>query len=108
MSNQAHKARLRTTGFPLSSSNEERYLRNKIESYDRRAKGEARRMELDPRSNPSGKAKYVGTGKMNVASRKDVSTVTPSPDPAASSRGANVRANKERGTQSSTQRKVIK
>jgi len=75
----------------------------------RMALGEARRMELDPQKNPSGRARYGIEGmKYNVLSGTVKGSPSPLQDPAASSRSANVRANKERGTQSSSQRKVIK
>ncbi len=75
----------------------------------RMALGEARRMELDPSKNPSGRANYgIDKMKYNVLRGTVKGSPSPLPDPAASSRGANVRANKERGTQSSSQRKVIK
>jgi hypothetical protein len=75
----------------------------------RMALGEARRMELDTSKNPSSRAKYgIEEMKYNVVIGEVRGSPSPLPDPSASSRGANVRANKERGTQSSTQRKVIK
>ena len=115
MSNQAHKNRLVRTGVdkaPKNSKTPANRYRNFTTDYDtkrRQAFGEARGMELDPSKNPSGRAKYGIKGmKYDIASSEVRGSPSPLPDPSASSRGANVRANKERGTQSSTQRKVIK
>ena len=110
MSNQAHKNRTSPrrfnyapAGFPKglvnsASVNESDFTRARVK---RQAGGMAVRAEKDPEINPSGRAKFKAHG----AGYKAIQAL---PDPSASSRGANVRANKERGTQSSTQRKVIK
>ena len=115
MSNQAHKNRLVRTGVdkaPKESKTPAHRYRNFATDYKtrgRQALGEARRMELDPSKNPSGRAKYgIEEMKYNIVRSEVRGSPSPLPDPAASSRGASVRANKERGTQSSTQRKVIK
>jgi hypothetical protein len=115
MSNQAHKNRLARTMVeyePKDSKIPAHRYRNFTTDYKtkkRQALGKARGMELDPSKNPSGRAKYGIEGMRYNIARQDVrGSPSPLPDPSASSRGANVRANKERGTQSSTQRKVIK
>jgi hypothetical protein len=115
MSNQAHKNRLVRTGVdkaPKGSKTPAHRYRNfttDFETKKRQALGEARRMELDPSKNPSGRAKYGIKGmRYDLASGEVRGSPSPLPDTSASSRGANVRANKERGTQSSSQRKVIK
>jgi hypothetical protein len=115
MSNQAHKNRLVRTMVkyepkdPKVPAHVYRNFRTDYETKGRQARGKARGMELDPSKNPSGRAKYgIEEMRFNIV-RQDVrGSPTPLPDPAASARGANVRANKERGTRSSTQRKVIK
>jgi len=61
-----------------------------------------RNKNLNPAGKLQIKTRYAPFIDKTIHEAKAVS------DPAASSRGANVRANKERGTQSSTQRKVIK
>jgi hypothetical protein len=104
MSNQAQKARLRTVARINKGD-----MFADADRKKRMALGEARRMELDPQKNPSGRAKYgIEEMKYNVVRGEVRGSPSPLPDPSASARGANVRANKERGTQSSTQRKVIK
>jgi len=114
MSNQAHKNRLVRTGVdkaPKQSktpAHQYRTITADYESASRKAHGKARRMQLDPNENPAGRVKYNVVPRVNFVTQEDRSTVTVKSDPAASSRGANVRANKERGTQSSSQRKVIK
>jgi hypothetical protein len=72
---------------PASASFEKEILKNK---------------NLNPAGKLQVKTSYAPFGSMTIHEAKAL------PDPAASSRGANVRANKERGTQSSSQRKVIK
>ena len=101
MSNQAHKNRI--------AENKRRGIFTDYDRAERKALGKAKMMQLDPSLNPAGKVKYDVIPRVSIVTpREDRSTITPKPDPAASSRGANVRANKERGTQSSSQRKVIK
>ena len=113
MSNQAHKNRLRGI--------------DQKEFKEAKNKGRVLASEqmANPKLNPAGKMNAVSSPSptfvlspfqsKNPKSIFDIKTksawkpnVSYKPDPAASSRGANVRANKERGTQSSTQRKVIK
>ena len=114
MSNQAHKNRLVRTGVdkaPKESktpAHKYRTITADFRSASRKAQGEARRMQLDPNKNPAGRVEYNVKPSVNYLTQKNTSKITVRPDPAASSRGASVRANKERGTQSSTQRKVIK
>jgi hypothetical protein len=70
----------------------------------------AKKMQSSPKTNPAGKGKFIPNSILSIAEAEPKwrGGVKIAPDPAASSRGANVRANKERGTRSSTQRKVIK
>ena len=118
MSNQAHKNRTSPQKFHYGSasfSNPVGAAGKRIQferaRLKRQAAGDATRAEKSSELNPSGRAKFKGYSSysepMGVAriSEKKIQAL---PDPSASSRGANVRANKERGTQSSTQRKVIK
>ena len=120
MSNQAHKNRTSKDkfNFPLKAFpkgfafqetvNRKSFYKDRLK---RQSEGMAARAEKDPQMNPSGRAKFKGSsyysepmGVVGIGSKE----IKALPDPSASSRGANVRANKERGTQSSTQRKVIK
>ncbi len=75
------------------------------------AEGEAIRAEKDPKLNPSGRGKFKGSASydepLGVASMSG-REVQALPDPAASARGANVRANKARGTDSSSKRVPVK
>jgi hypothetical protein len=74
-------------------------------------KTQADKILKDPKLNPAGKARVSSTADSSTSllgNRTTRVNVGYAPDPSARSRGANVRANKERGTQSSTQRKVIK
>jgi hypothetical protein len=70
----------------------------------------ARKMQSSEKSNPAGKGKFIPDSILSIsgAEPKWRGGVKIAADPAASSRGANVRAGKARGTQSSSQRKVIK
>jgi hypothetical protein len=70
----------------------------------------AKKMQSSGKSNPAGKGKFIPNSILSISGvePKWRGGVKIAADPAASSRGANVRANKERGTQSSSQRKVIK
>lgn len=111
MSNQAHKNRLVRTGVdkaPKESktpAHKYRTITADFRSASRKAQGEARRMQLDPNKNPAGKVKYDVKPAVNFVTQEDRSTITPKPD---SGHAARLRGNKERGTQSSSQRKVIK
>jgi hypothetical protein len=70
----------------------------------------ARKMQSSPKTNPAGKGKFSPNSILSIAGSepKWSGGVKIASDPSARSRSANARANKERGTQSSTQRKVIK
>jgi hypothetical protein len=70
----------------------------------------AKKMQSSPKTNPAGKGKFIPDSILSIsgAEPKWRGGVKIAADPAASARGANVRANKERGTKSSSQRKVIK
>ena len=70
----------------------------------------AKKMQSSPKTNPAGKRKFIPDPILSIAEAEPKwrGGVKIAPDPAASSRSANVRAGKARGTQSSSQRKVIK
>jgi hypothetical protein len=83
----------------------DQYFLNREIAFDKLGTKMVKAAEKSPKLNPSGKAKF--DYYQDPLLGKPLGVVAQQ-DPAASSRGANVRANKERGTQSSTQRKVIK
>ena len=117
---QAHKNRTspRKFDFPLASFpkgfafqetvNRKSFNKNRLQ---RMADFEARQAEKSPKTNPSGRAKFKGSASysepLGVASMSG-REVQALPDPAASARGANVRANKARGTDSSAKRVPVK
>ena len=108
MSNQAHKNRTSVKhGVTVYKPERTNVIRQRLK---RQAEGMARRAELSPKTNPAGKAKYEAiSGTFGEPYfQTEIKEIKPMMDPSSHSRGANVRANKERGTQSSAQRKVIK
>ena len=113
---QAHKNR----NAPWSGSTKQKNMLTAMaetrayhdNKFKRMMAHEGRKAELDPKQNPSGKAKFEGkgsqwTGPENLT-RIYKHGVEARPDPAASARGANVRANKARGTDSSAKRVPVK
>ena len=72
-------------------------------AVQKQADMQAKAATNNPKLNPSGKAVYKG----NVTNL-GYPEIRPLPDPSASARGANVRSNKARGTQSSAVRAPVK
>ena len=117
MSNQAHKNRTNpkkfdhpTPAFPKGFTFQETVNRKSFyrDRLKRQAEGMAIRAEKDPKTNPSGQAKFKGSsfysepmGVVGIGSKE----IKALPD---ARNAARLRGNKERGTQSSSQRKVIK
>lgn len=101
---QAHKARINASN--IRKKNIFSMAKKSMEML----KGEARRMELDPKLNPAGKAKFdsskseyhMRVGPVPEGPKK---VFTPFPDPAHSAR---LRGNKARGTDSSSKRVPVK
>ena len=105
--NQAHKNRVKAENI----AKKDNMIFSRAKKAMRMLKGEAKRMENDPKLNPAGKAKFDSskskyTMKMGLSPEGVQKVFTPFPDPSASARGAQSR--QRRTTQSSTSRKLIK
>ena len=113
---QAHKNRNAVWSGSIKSKNWLTDQSRKMSYHDQKFKRvmahEGRKAELDPKLNPSGKAKFEGKGSTwngpENLTRIYKHGVEAKRDPAASARGANARANKSRATQSSATRVPVK